>query len=51
MYYLKHEQGCFIRYKDFVSNKTRQASVLNGFLILHNKAKSLYKNLYLKIFI
>ena len=37
MYYLKHEQECFIGYntrgegKRFISNKARTASVLNGF--------------------
>ena len=37
MYYLKHEQECFIRYKTrgdsgrFISDKARTASVLNGF--------------------
>ena len=36
MYYLKHEQECFIRYitrgaaERFISDKTRTASVLNG---------------------
>ena len=38
MYYLKHEQECFIGYKTrgeaerFISNKARTASVLNGFI-------------------
>ena len=31
MYCLINEQECFIRYKDFIPDKTRTASLLNGF--------------------
>ena len=60
MYYLKNEQQCFIRFKTtsaacasgFRPDKTCDASFLNDFknvyILLH---RSLYKNLYIKIFI
>ena len=54
MYYLKHEQECFIRYKDtsakrewLCTNKTRHASVLNDF----KNICIIKPNLYIKIFI
>ena len=57
-YYLKNEQECFIRFKararsasGFRPNKTRPASFLNDFKNICIRSQSLYKNLYIKIFI
>ena len=59
MYYLKHEQQCFIRYKDtkpsiFRSDKTHTANVPNCFKNDRSSkftGKVIFKNFYFKVYV